>query len=391
MFEAMRKVNPQGLTNLRLEGRRIVAEISGRTVTACSLSDLPAVPEPVLLDIDTDFLMRDPTEACHAGEDPWRQLPWLWPGELVARLKTKGIRTDCVTIAYSVEGGFTPLTYKYLGDELALRLKHPELPDHDRLALAHKQKAADHRHAKELEKAIAEFEQASAVVPEDASAHFNLAHLYAETGAADQAALRYRRAVQLDPAYKTAYNNFGFLYRSMGKLDRAGEEYRRMLRWDPQNADAHYGLAEVLAAQQRWDEAIWKYRTVLDITPTHEMALRGSGFAYLKRKQWDEAIAQFRHCVAFKSNDGFGYSLLGEALLRQGSWDEALEAFRTAIRCGFRNASTHRRLGGLYLRKRKFYKALKQYRNALRAWGWHTRFSIRKRSRMLFEKLSRER
>src|SRR5436309_15445952 len=71
MFEAMRKVNPQGLTNLRLEGRRVVAEISGRTVTACSLPDLPAIQEPVLLDIDTDFLMRDPAESCHAGEDLW--------------------------------------------------------------------------------------------------------------------------------------------------------------------------------------------------------------------------------------------------------------------------------------------------------------------------------
>src|SRR5712692_2121555 len=67
MFEDMRKVNPHGLRNVRLEGRRVVAEIYGRTVTACSLSDLPTIQEPVLLDIDTDFLMRDPAEACHTG------------------------------------------------------------------------------------------------------------------------------------------------------------------------------------------------------------------------------------------------------------------------------------------------------------------------------------
>ena len=390
-FQNLQRINPRAMKGVSIDGNRVVAEIAGTRVTACSLPDLPAIQEPVLLDIDTDFLMRDPAEACDAGEDPWRQLPWLWPGELVARLNAKEIRTDFVTIAYSVEGGFTPLPYKYLGDELALRLKHPSLPERDRVALSHKRKAADFRHAQELEKAIAEFEHASAVAPEDASAHLSLAYLYDETGAADQAAVQYRRAVQLDPAYKTAYNNFGFLFRSMGMLDRAGEEYRRMLRWDPQSVDAHYGLAEILAAQQRWDEAMRQYRTVQEITPDHAGALRGLGFAYLERTQWEEAIAQLRRCIALKPNDGFGHFLLGEALLRQRRWDEALEAYRAALRCGVRSVTIHRRLGDLYLRKRKFYKALKQYQKVLRVRGWRTLFSIRERSRTLFEKLLPER
>src|SRR2546425_1058558 len=390
-FQGLQRVNPRAMKTITVEKNRVIGEINTIKVTACSLSDLPAIQEPVLLDIDTDFLMREPSAACHAGEDPWRQLPWLWPGELLARLKTRGVRTDFVTIAYSVEGGYTPLPYKYLGDELAQRLMHPTLPDRDRMTLAHKQKAADYRHAQALEKAIAEFEQASAVVPEDASVHFNLAHLYAETGAAAQAAVQYRRAVQLDPAYKTAYNNFGFLYLSMGKLDRASGEYRRMLQWDPQNADAHYGLAVVLAAQQHWDEAMRQYRTVLEITPAHSGAIRGLGFGYLKRKQWEEAITQFRRCLALKSHDGSASFLLGEALLRQRRWNEALEVYRAALRCGVRTVTIHRRLGDLYLRKRKLYKALEQYRHALRVWGWRTLFSIRDRSRMLLEKLSPER
>src|SRR5437899_10450987 len=99
MFEAMRKVNPQGLSDIRLEGRRVVAEISGRTLMACSLSDLPAIPEPVLLDIDTDFLMSESHEVARSGMDPRRQLPWLWPEELIRRLREKRVRTDFVTIA----------------------------------------------------------------------------------------------------------------------------------------------------------------------------------------------------------------------------------------------------------------------------------------------------
>src|SRR3989442_455462 len=162
-FQSLKKINPRAIQTITVTGQRVVVELDNTKVTACTLSHLPEIREPVLLDIDTDFLMPEPSESVRAGDDLWKQLPWLWPDELIARLKTKGVRTDFVTIAYSVEGGFTPLSYKYLGDDLALRLKHPELPERDRMALVHKKKAADHRYAQELEKAITEFEQACAV------------------------------------------------------------------------------------------------------------------------------------------------------------------------------------------------------------------------------------
>src|SRR5260370_17855583 len=109
----------------RVGDQGVVAEINNTKVTACALSNLPDIREPVLLDIDTDFLLTEPVESARAGDDLWKQLPWIWPDELVAKLKEKGVRTDFVTIAYSVEGGFQPLTYSSLADTLALRFTHP--------------------------------------------------------------------------------------------------------------------------------------------------------------------------------------------------------------------------------------------------------------------------
>jgi tetratricopeptide (TPR) repeat protein len=390
-FRNLQRINPRAMKGVTIDVNRVVAVINNTKVTACTLSHLREIGEPVLLDIDTDFLMLEPDESARAGDDLWKQLPWIWPDELVARLKDKGVRTDFVTISYSVEGGFTPLTYKYLGDELMLRLKHPELPEGHRELLAHKRRGASYRHDNELDRAIAEYEIAIVLEPEDASSHFNLAYLYDKKGASDQAAARYHKAVQFDSTYATAYNNFGLAYQSLGMLNQARDEYQRLLRWDPQNANAHYGLAEILAAQRHWDEAMRQYRTVLEITPDHAGALRGLGFVHLKRKHWDEAVTQFLRAVTLQPQDGFGFFWLGAAYSHQHRWDEAIEAYRTALRCGLRTIAIHRRLGGLYLRKRKLYKALKHYRNALRVWGGHTLFSIRERSRMLFEQLSRER
>src|SRR5438105_10236 len=388
-FQSLKRINPRAMKTVTVTDHRVVAEINNTKVTACTLSRLPEIREPVLLDIDTDFLLTEPGESARAGDDLWKQLPWIWPEELVHRLRDKRVRTDFVTIAYSVEGGFTPITYKYLGDELAFRLRAPAHPQRRFQALAHKRLAACHRHRGEFGNAVSAFEQAVELEPEDASSHFNLALLLDAQGVSEKAAVRYRQAVQLDPTYATMYNNFGLIYQSLGRLEQARDEYQRVLRWDPQNADAQYGLAEALAQEGEWDDAISHYRTVIALRPAHAGAHRGLGFALMKRERWEEAITRFRHCVALKPHDGFAFFLLGEALLQQRRWDDAIEALRAALRCGFRSVTLYRRLGDLYLRKRQFRKALKQYRKGLRVWGRRTLFSIRERSRLLFEKLSR--
>ena len=390
-FQILNSANPRAMKTITITDHRLVAEMDNTKVIACTLSHLPEVQEAMLLDIDTDFLMPEPGVSARAGDDLWKQLPWIWPDELVARLKDKGVRTDFVTIAYSVEGGFTPLPYKYLGDELALRLKHPELPERHRERLGHKRRGAFYLHDNEPEKAIAEHEMAVVLAPEDASSHFALAYLYDKKGFSDRGAARYCQAVQLDPTYATAYNNFGPVYQSLGIDDHAQEEYQRILRWDPQNADAQYGLAELLAQHERWEAASSLYRTVIESRPDHAKAHRGLGYVYAKRGLWDEAISQLDRVIALQPYSGFAHFWLGEAYFHQRRWDEAIEAYRVALRCGVRTVTTRRRLGRLYLRRRNFHKALKQYRMGLRAWGWRTLIWIRSRSRTLFKRLSRER
>ena len=366
------------LINIRLESTWIVGEILGRPLTACSLSDLPRLQEPVLLDIDTDFLMGDSDEICRSGDNPWRQLPWMWPDELIESLSAKPIRADFVTIAYSVEGGFTPLSYKYLGDVLAQRFKDPIVPQRNRELLALKRAGARYRSQKDPVQAIAAFEAAVALAPEDASSHFDLAYLHDQQGAHVQAAACYQQALQLDGAYATAYNNFGPVYHDLGMLHHAQDEYERILTWDPQHADARFGLAEILAQQERWEEAISQYRMAVAFGPNHTRAHCGLGYVSARCGLWDEAIIQFQRSIALQPCDVRAYCWLSEAYSHQKRWDEAIEACRCVLRCGARHARIHQRLGGLYLRTRRFYKAWRQYRQAVRLWGWSLSSTWRK-------------
>lgn len=386
MFRRMKSENPRGLLNIRLEENRVVAEIDGNRITTCSLSNLPQLQEPVLLDIDTDFLTTEAMGGGRPVSDPWRQLPWIWPEELIGRLKEREIRTDFVTIAYSVEGSYTPLIYKYLGDELALRLQCPVIPERDRELSALKRRGATFRADNALEEAIASFEAAVCLSPEDASSHFNLAYLYDQGGDFDRSAASYREAVRLDPSYRTAFNNFGFLYQVLGILDHAREEYQRILRWDPQHADAHAGLAEVLVDHEQWDDAIHHYRAALELRADHARAYRGLGHLYIRQGLWDQAITHLRRAVALLPHDGGAQCWLGEACRRQKRWEEAIQAYRAALRGGLPTIAIHARLAALYLKQRRFYKAWKQYRKVVQ--GWLRVFSTWEGFRTLVAKLA---
>jgi hypothetical protein len=105
---------------------RMATTICGRKFTACKLANLPIINQGVLLDIDLDFFIVNSRLEERDGITTVNKKPWIRPSELITFLKNKRIKTDCVTISYSVSEGFTPLEYKYLGGQVADLLRNPE-------------------------------------------------------------------------------------------------------------------------------------------------------------------------------------------------------------------------------------------------------------------------
>jgi hypothetical protein len=146
------------------------------------LRSLPRIDEDVLLDIDTDYLVIP--RVTYGKSDEHGALPWCWPEQLVARLTPCRLRADLATIAYSVEEGYTPLKWKYLGDEVVARLRQP-IPPSDGYDLMRKASVA----AEKGDTVAAEekYRQAIRLLPGSAAPHFHLAHLYAKLGRTEEA------------------------------------------------------------------------------------------------------------------------------------------------------------------------------------------------------------
>lgn len=126
IFQQILEKHPQEKAARILSGENsIVTTICGRKFTACKLVNLPKITESVLLDIDLDFFIVNSRLKEVASITTVNKKPWMWPNELITILKNKKIKTDYVTISYSVAEGFTPLKYKYLGDQIANLLRNP--------------------------------------------------------------------------------------------------------------------------------------------------------------------------------------------------------------------------------------------------------------------------
>ncbi|MFA5505276.1 MAG: tetratricopeptide repeat protein [Vulcanimicrobiota bacterium] len=89
---------------LRGEGGAVVGTLEGCRFVVCTAENLPPIPEDarVALDIDVDYFIRNTDDRI-----------WQTPHQLHDLLGPLNI--EVLTVAYSVDGGYTPLQERYLG------------------------------------------------------------------------------------------------------------------------------------------------------------------------------------------------------------------------------------------------------------------------------------
>lgn len=361
------------------EKNQISSSILGKPLRVCPLGLLPPFEEPVLLDIDVDYLVIP--QACQRHEQP-SAIPWRWPEDLVTQLQAAGRESDLITIAYSVEGGYTPLKWKYLGDELALRLHGGSQHQSEIRGMELIRQASQAAHKCDEPGAEAFYLGARELLPKCAAPSFHLAHLYAERGEERKAREFYQEALARDSSYRTPYNNAGLEYYYRDRLPEAAREYQRTLIMAPQDPYAHLGLGKIAAHQKNWQEAeTWcqKSLTLNDkIVDTHR--LLGKVLSRQGRRQ--EAIVAYERSLQLTlagqkplkapilSNPEEHplldpdhtrvHLLLARLYAREGMVDTAIVAYRMGIALGGDRFLPHWQLACLYGKKRQWQRSCKE-------------------------------
>jgi tetratricopeptide (TPR) repeat protein len=336
------KKYPKSSKNGIVEDRHQIATlIMEKKLTICTLLSIPILREAVLLDIDVDYLVIPAVS--HIGErDKHGLLPWLWPNDLIKRLHHTGIRSDLVTVAYSVEGGYTPVQWKYLGQEVMLRLKDPLGAAPDMAGMCRIRRGAEAEQRGESVIAESYYRQAQELLPKSAAAPYRLARLLVSLGRIQEAKQLYKQAVLLDGSYRSAYSSSGFYYYWRGELTAAEREFQDLLTLDPSDAYCQLGLGLLAVRRKRYSEAEQRLRTALKVDNYLLDAQRALGDTLAKLGRTKEAILAYQ-----------------QALKLGVSGDKALKGpILTDGRIGSMDWVTLARLGGLYAEEGDTVKAL---------------------------------
>ncbi|MBQ4123440.1 tetratricopeptide repeat protein [bacterium] len=114
--------------------------------------------------------------------------------------------------------------------------------------------------------ALVVYKKALEASPYNSRLHCNLGYLYWGKGNIEEAVKEYEKAIKYDNTYDIAYNNLGVIYLDdLGRVQKAIELFEAAIKNNPNYALANYNLARSIAITGDKIEAAKLFQTALDI------------------------------------------------------------------------------------------------------------------------------
>jgi len=280
------------LEGLRLEGGIVKGQLKGMPVHITGLMQLPAFDKPLLLDIDVDYfigLYRNPLE---------REMLSL-VGDFFAALYRVPRQFELVTIAASVNGGYTPVRFRYLADWMLAAFD-----DFDRLRRDGPQRAWRLQAAVEKTDYLLDRKEAlrlnvelEKLLPDSGLTAYNRAWMAAGQGRADEALKWQSLAGKRDERYLLGYLELAQKFSSMKRVEEFERLLRAGLRQAPEEVAFTMELGSSLIDRQRYREAQEVFEAGIRANPGVAIPHAGLAFALQHRGQNVEAraaMAEFR-------------------------------------------------------------------------------------------------
>ena len=317
------------------------------TLNICNIDNLPEFKEEILLDIDCDYFVYTSARQHIFSDILEKKKLWIKSEEFVDKLKKKNIETDIITIANSIEGGFTPIEYKYLGYELKELCGKLLFDDYEPLGLK-----------------------------DNPSVFFNHSMAEWKKGNLSRARDLYKKAVQLDPTYRSYFNNRGFQYEEFGLFNKAYSEYEKILSLDPECPYNNVNMGRLLIKKGRLDEALSYLKKGIELNKDDFRAFSLLGDIHFKRKEFDNAIILYKKSLNLESEGVSALKNLGICYWKKHNMDQARKRLKKAVRLDPFQLKIRFFLIHIYVRKNLFYRAKRELANCFKILPVYTKLNI---------------
>lgn len=147
-------------------------------------------------------------------------------------------------------------------------------------------------------------------------------------------------AIELFPDNAVAYLYRATCNRELHKLDQAIDDFTKAFALDPQSIAALEGRAYCYESMKLWDKAISDYTSIITIHPENDHAHNMRGLCrlhkkppglLLKKAEFDAVVSDLRNAVRLNENNYYAMSNLGKAFEDQHLFKEAIEEYSRSL------------------------------------------------------------
>ena len=360
LIETLGRISIEDLNSFKLQKGIIKGKLSGIPLIVCKLSDLPLFETAVVLDIDVDYF--DPPHITKRID-----LPVMWPEEFITILRNKGIRSDLISICHSIRGGYLPLEFGFLGEELRDTLKDPQGNNSVYLKTReHRKLGHVYRSQNMYPEALSELHKALELNPADASVHCALGMIYDQLGRQQEAAKEFARAMKIDPVYGNSLIYDADYYLNKKMYAKALSCYERLLKKNPNYLKGYLEAGQCSSKLGRLEAAEKFYKKCVELDPNFYLVHFNLGVIYSNQKNWQREEETYARALVLNPYDGKAYQNLGLLYAARGEIDKAMRAFEKAVEINPCFKEAHNNLGSLHARTGKYAEAMNEFEKAVR-------------------------
>jgi tetratricopeptide (TPR) repeat protein len=185
-----------------------------------------------------------------------------------------------------------------------------------------------------------------------------LAVVQAALGKREKAIASYDRAIALRPNDAALFSNRGVVLKDLKRFDEALASFDRALAIEPRFAAAHVNRGNAFRALERWDEALESYGRGLAIRPNDPRTMHNRGVALYRSGRYDDALASFDSAIKLGPDFAEAWADRGIVLRTTKRFQEALASFDKAIALAPRIAELHDLRANVLLKLMRFEEAL---------------------------------
>ena len=180
-------------------------------------------------------------------------------------------------------------------------------------------------------------------------------------GSRDKAIALYQEALQLDPQEPEAYIALGEAYREKGKWAQSARMLEQAIRYAPEDADLYRVLGDLYIVQNKASEATQAYAHAIRLSPNNPDLHTRLGDAYLVQGDGDSAANEYARSVQSPYGPAASLVALGDLYTDKGLPERAEKTYLEALALEPDLASAYAGLANLYRAQDKAQEAQAAY------------------------------